>query len=194
MILNKGDKVKFINETGEAVVVELLDDQEVVLETEDGFEIKYPMSELIKVDPEEEEDYFLSSGKEALQKASLHESPEKSNNKYIIVRHLKNIEKGSHKRKMAEIDLHIEEITKKPGRLRSGEKLSLQLDYAQRCIEEAFELKISRIVFIHGVGEGILRTELRKIFMNYPEVLYHDAPYKEYGDGATEVEIKGLHA
>ena len=48
--------------------------------------------------------------------------------------------------------------------------------------------KIQRIVFIHGVGEGVLKTELQNLLNKYP-VKYYDASYKKYGLGATEVYV-----
>ena len=51
--------------------------------------------------------------------------------------------------------------------------------------------KGKRIVFIHGKGEGVLRSaivkELRYKYKNYP---FQDASFREYGYGATQVTIK----
>ncbi|MEX0273541.1 MAG: Smr/MutS family protein, partial [Flavobacteriaceae bacterium] len=44
-------------------------------------------------------------------------------------------------------------------------------------------------VFIHGVGEGVLREELQYLFRRYDNVEYYDADYQQYGLGATEVYI-----
>ena len=45
------------------------------------------------------------------------------------------------------------------------------------------------VVFIHGVGEGVLRQELETLFRRYNNVQFYDADYKTYGLGATEVRI-----
>ena len=55
-------------------------------------------------------------------------------------------------------------------------------------IEFAIKKRIPKIVFIHGVGEGVLKSELHFLFNNYP-VKYYDASYQKYGLGATEVYI-----
>lgn len=47
MIFTKGDKVKFLNEVGRGEVVEIIDDQMVMIETQDGFRVPYLISELI---------------------------------------------------------------------------------------------------------------------------------------------------
>jgi hypothetical protein len=45
------------------------------------------------------------------------------------------------------------------------------------------------VVFIHGVGEGILKIELDYLFGRYNNVKFYDANYQKYGLGATEVYI-----
>ena len=45
------------------------------------------------------------------------------------------------------------------------------------------------LVFIHGVGEGVLKEELRYLFNRYDNVKFYDADYQKYGLGATEVYI-----
>ena len=66
--------------------------------------------------------------------------------------------------------------------------LNLQLDTAKSKIEFAISKRILKIVFIHGVGEGILKSELQSLLNKYP-VKHYDASYKKYGLGATEVYI-----
>ena len=66
--------------------------------------------------------------------------------------------------------------------------LNLQLDTAKRKVEFAIQKRISKIVFIHGVGEGVLKSELQSLLNKYP-VKHYDASFKNYGLGATEVYI-----
>ena len=66
--------------------------------------------------------------------------------------------------------------------------LTLQLNTAKRKIEYAISKRISKIIFIHGVGEGVLKSELHYLFGRYP-VRFYDASYKKYGLGATEVYV-----
>ncbi len=67
--------------------------------------------------------------------------------------------------------------------------LNLQLDTARRQLEFAIKLRIPKIVFIHGVGEGVLKQELETLFGRYNNVKFYDADYKTYGLGATEVRV-----
>jgi dsDNA-specific endonuclease/ATPase MutS2 len=66
--------------------------------------------------------------------------------------------------------------------------LNLQIDTAKRKLEYAIQKRISKVVFIHGVGEGVLKSELQFLLQKYP-VKYYDASYQKYGLGATEVYI-----
>jgi dsDNA-specific endonuclease/ATPase MutS2 len=87
-----------------------------------------------------------------------------------------------------EVDLHINQLVKSTKGLDNYDMLNLQIDTAKRKIEYAIQKRISKIVFIHGVGEGVLKSELQSLFQKYP-VKYYDASYQKYGLGATEVYI-----
>jgi dsDNA-specific endonuclease/ATPase MutS2 len=88
-----------------------------------------------------------------------------------------------------EVDLHIHQLTNSTRGMSKHDMLSLQLDTAKRQLEFAIKKRIQRIVFIHGVGEGVLRLELEYLFKRYDNVKYYDANYQKYGLGATEVYI-----
>jgi hypothetical protein len=90
-----------------------------------------------------------------------------------------------------EVDLHIENIVDEYMHLSNGEIINIQLDRFETAINTAINSKVKRIVFIHGVGNGKLKYELRKILeTKYPDVYYQDASFKEYGYGATMVKIR----
>jgi len=87
-----------------------------------------------------------------------------------------------------EVDLHINKLKKITKGMDNYDMLSLQLDTARLKLEFAIRKRIPKIVFIHGVGEGVLKSELTYLFNKYP-VKYYDASYQKYGLGATEVYI-----
>ena len=87
-----------------------------------------------------------------------------------------------------EVDLHINQLIKSSRGMDNFDMLTLQLDAAKSKIEYALQKRISKIVFIHGVGQGVLKSELNSLLNKYP-VKYYDASYKKYGLGATEVYI-----
>ena len=88
-----------------------------------------------------------------------------------------------------EVDLHIEQLVDSTKNMTNYDMLTLQLETARRQLEFAIAQRIQRVVFIHGVGEGVLRTELEFLLGRYSNVTFYDAEYAKYGIGATEVYI-----
>jgi hypothetical protein len=90
-----------------------------------------------------------------------------------------------------EVDLHIEEIVENEKELSNGEILNIQMARFETKLEGAIIEKSKKIIFIHGVGNGKLRYELRKTLdTKYPDIQYQDASFAEYGYGATMVILK----
>jgi dsDNA-specific endonuclease/ATPase MutS2 len=87
-----------------------------------------------------------------------------------------------------EVDLHIDKLTKSTKHMDNYDMLNLQLDTAKNKIEYAISKKIPKVIFIHGVGEGVLKSELQRLLKKYP-IKFYDASYKKYGLGATEVYV-----
>ena len=72
--------------------------------------------------------------------------------------------------------------------LKDRTKLDIQLNHFERMMKIATEQRIRRVVFIHGVGQGVLRYQIRsRLDMYYPNCTVRDANPREYGYGATEV-------
>lgn len=92
---------------------------------------------------------------------------------------------------LEEVDLHIEELVESHAGLSNGEIISIQMARFEVALETALQSKTQRIVFIHGVGNGRLKLELRKkLDRSYTGLKYQDASFKEYGYGATMVYLK----
>jgi dsDNA-specific endonuclease/ATPase MutS2 len=90
---------------------------------------------------------------------------------------------------VAEVDLHLHELVEDETRLSDGEKLEYQIRYFERALESAIRNGKRKLIVIHGVGEGVLREEVRKMLQYYDGVRFYDADMRRYGVGATEVEI-----
>jgi len=88
-----------------------------------------------------------------------------------------------------EVDLHIEELVDSMNGLNKFDMLKLQLDRFEKELDKAMETHLKKIVFIHGVGNGRLKTEIIARLKTTKGIRYYDAPYKNYGYGATEVII-----
>ena len=87
------------------------------------------------------------------------------------------------------VDLHINQLVRSTRGMENHDILNLQLETAKRRLEAAIQQRIQRIIFIHGVGEGVLKIELEYLFKRYDGIKYYDANYQKYGHGATEVYI-----
>jgi len=89
-----------------------------------------------------------------------------------------------------EVDLHLDELTLQNSQLTPAGILALQISRFHAAVEEAVSKKLRRIVIIHGMGQGTLKMEIRKELQEkYPQYMYQDASFKEYGFGATLVYL-----
>lgn len=92
---------------------------------------------------------------------------------------------------ISEIDLHITEILDDHRGMSNGEILKIQLDRFTTALEGAIKTDQKKIVFIHGLGNGKLKFEVRKLLdTKFSHLKYQDASFKEYGYGATLVYLK----
>ena len=89
------------------------------------------------------------------------------------------------------VDLHADEILETTSGMNASDILNYQLDVFRKTLQEHAKKKGTKIVFIHGKGEGVLRqaliNDLRYRFKTYT---YQDASFQEYGYGATQVTIR----
>jgi hypothetical protein len=89
-----------------------------------------------------------------------------------------------------EVDLHIHELLDDTRGLSNSEILGIQLDKFRQVMKENEKNTKRKIVFIHGVGNGTLKIELRKeLDRKFKNHVYQDASFREYGYGATLVII-----
>jgi hypothetical protein len=92
---------------------------------------------------------------------------------------------------LVEVDLHIHELIDPTSGLTNQEILEIQLDRFKTEMEQAIRNRVKRIVFIHGVGKGTLKTEiLNALKKSYRKYYVQDASFQEYGYGATMVILR----
>lgn len=90
-----------------------------------------------------------------------------------------------------EVDLHIHELIDNSAGLSNREILEIQMEKVEREMHLAIQSRAKRIVFIHGVGQGVLKQEVAKLLINkFPKYAFQDASFKEYGYGATMVILR----
>lgn len=176
-VFKVGDKVEGIDDTIKGVV-KSIDANKLTIESDDGFILQFPANELILVPTSNQ---IRVTHQEVAQIKSAEEQDKKRS-------HPAPRPKERNAPKM-EVDLHINQLVKSSKGLTNHEMLNIQLETAKRQLEFALRKRIQKVVFIHGVGEGILREELYYLFRRYENVKYYDADYQKYGLGATEVYI-----
>jgi hypothetical protein len=89
------------------------------------------------------------------------------------------------------VDLHIEKLNLDYTNLSNVEIIEAQLNYFNKTIDAAVIHKLSSIIFIHGVGNGTLKSLLHKQLGKNPQVkTFMDAYKEKFGYGATQVFFK----
>lgn len=174
MQFEKGDKVEALDEDFKGVVLKV-NDNEILVESEDGFELAFLPKQLIKVNEPLDYDVFTDVD---MYKADDFESSKKRSVSY------------KESQTVVEVDLHIEQLTDKHKRMPVHEILEKQLGTAKYKIEWAMRNNISQMIFIHGNGDGVLKLELEYMFNRYERIDHKPADYRKYGLGATEIYIR----
>jgi hypothetical protein len=93
---------------------------------------------------------------------------------------------------LMEVDLHIHELIDNTAGLSNKDMLDLQLKTFREKMEEAISSnQVKKVVFIHGLGNGVLKQEVRReLSSKYKKYAHQDASFQEYGYGATMVIIR----
>jgi dsDNA-specific endonuclease/ATPase MutS2 len=172
-----GDLVETIDDDISGRIVEINGDQ-VAVEDDQGFTIKLPLSTLMLKTPEDLINQVSYEDAEAA-KRQKDQSEKRAKSKS----HLRN------KDRAFTVDLHIHKLVDSTRGMTNYDMLNLQLETAKRQLEFAMRKNMLSMVFIHGVGEGVLKMELQTLLRRYENVQFYEADYRTYGFGATEVRI-----
>lgn len=87
------------------------------------------------------------------------------------------------------VDLHIEELIKDHSSMNNSQIISYQINFFLYEMDQALVNRLHKITFIHGVGNGVLRSSIREELKRFPNIRYAEAPQEKYGYGGTEVEF-----
>ena len=177
MQLLVGDKVRLIDDLGQGVVTAI--DGKTIIAEIDGIELKFLPHQLVKVEFDDLV-YRPMEPHEISAKDKLNRIEGKQ----------KLIKIGDVRESVYELDLHIHELLDRYEHMTNGQRLEYQMNRCRSFVREAIDKRYRKIILIHGVGEGVLRTEIHKWLSNQDKVEFHDAPYRTYGYGATEVIIR----
>jgi len=178
MTFKVGDEVEVLDETISGKIVRV-ENNTAIISTTEGFELEFLVKELVLKQRGSLESNIFS-------KTTLNEAVSQKETKKIKVQKVKPKERFQ---PTMVVDLHIHQLINSTKGMSNHDMLTLQLNTAKRQLEFAMRKRIQKIVFIHGVGEGVLKLELEYLFKHYDNVKFYDANYQKYGLGATEVYI-----
>lgn len=172
-----GDSVSVLDEDLIGEIIKIIG-HVVTIETSEGFELEFSKNELIKTESDTVLRRHSFSNSSAAEAVAEKEIPKKKSVK---------VKPKERFQPTLEVDLHIHQLTSSSKGMTNHDMLTLQLDTAKRQLEFAMKKRIQKIVFIHGVGEGVLKIELDYLLARYGNLKFYDADYQKYGLGATEV-------
>lgn len=183
MKFKKGDQVKFLNSVDEGIVLSVRGHQ-IEVQDEHGFVVEVSDNEIVeKNNGLDELHYSYDSGMDKKRDMDTGNVRNKSDVKLS----LKN--GGSNKKTLLEIDLHINELIDRTSHLTNFQIVMIQMEHFRKMLNLALENHYQKVIFIHGVGEGVLRSEIRAELKEMPNCEYVDADFSRYGQGATEVNL-----
>ncbi|MCE2495350.1 MAG: Smr/MutS family protein [Flavobacteriales bacterium] len=179
MEIKKGMRVALIDDVLEGTVTEVRGNL-VTFKTDDGFKEEAWSHELV-VDSGETYDITRVTDEDELPKL-IREKEGEPKKKPISKRHSRLSRKVD-----MEVDLHIHQLVDIERGLNSHDKLRIQVEHFERKMHFALQNNLHRVVFIHGVGAGVLKHEICRLLDEVYHLEHFDAAFQKYGFGATEV-------
>jgi hypothetical protein len=190
--LKVGTKVRFLDEVGNGTVTKILSDAKVVVEDDSGFEYPYDAARLLVIEDAKEEkmayERVVPTVLEIVQQDISAER--KSRLEKDFKTKYKEAHARANERSDMEIDLHMHAIVDSQSGLDSTTMIELQLAHFERMLQIGIRQRMKKLVFIHGIGQGVLRHQIwSRVDQYYPDCSCRSADPREYGSGATEVWI-----
>lgn len=173
-----GQRVGYLYEKGYGVIQQL-DKQYAVVTDEDGFDRKINIGELVFIHGENY-DQKIKADSSMIGDDPINEDKD-SVRKFEVRTGQKTADK------IWEMDLHIEELIDSHVGLSNTEIMMRQLSSFRQIFKQAQKENIAKLIVIHGVGEGVLKNEVRMYLEKQEQIEFYDADYSVYGKGATEI-------
>lgn len=174
-----GEKVGFLSEKGGGTIIEFKDLNNLIVLDDSGFERNLNVREIVKI---HSFDYKLDNFSN-----TINDDESYSTASYFVTK--ENLNGNVKASDVWEIDLHIEELLDSHIGWSNSEILLKQMTEFRSFFKKAQEKSIAKIIVIHGVGEGVLKNEIRSFLSKKENVEFYDASYLEYGKGATEIRL-----
>ena len=89
----------------------------------------------------------------------------------------------------ATVDLHIGELVDNILGLSSHDMFHIQMDYFKKMLDSAIASEYTKVTFIHGVGNGVLKNAIIDELKNYKNTENRMASIAKFGVGAIDVII-----
>lgn len=190
--LKVGTKVRFLDEVGHGTITKVISLAEVVVEDDNGFEYPYDASRLLVVADAKEEkmayERVIPTVLEIIQQDVSPDRKKRLEKDFKMKYKEANARAGE--RSDMEIDLHMHAIVDSQAGLDQGVMLELQLAHFERMLQIGIRQRMKKLVFIHGIGQGVLRHQIwSRVDQYYPDCTCRSADPRQYGSGATEVWI-----
>ncbi len=165
--MKPGDKVEHIDQNIKGIV-KSVHNTNVNIETEEGFEMSFPVHKLVKIG-------------EDLDRKLLTQN---------IIPHKNSFQKKRvPKKAIPELDLHLEKLGGKYSHLSPGNILQFQVEEALHFLQKHKNSHHREVILIHGHGKNVLRNALLRMLREKGYEFY-DASFAKYGGGALRVRVK----
>jgi len=89
----------------------------------------------------------------------------------------------------AEVDLHISSLREDYSEMSNNEILRYQIDFFNRMLDSAITNNYFKVTFIHGIGNGSLKSAIVSALADYENVEFRNAPFARFGNGAVDIII-----
>ena len=169
MDLTPGERVCMLDEDRAGTVLKV-QEESVLVEWDDGFDQWVEVSDLVK------ENGFIDPVQIGSPEAFGKEGDRPS------VKPWPSDER-------ALVDLHTGAFLFSTRGMNDHEILMEQMNELRSAFEKAKRERKRRLIIIHGVGSGRLRSEVERYLNRQQGIEFYDASYREFGHGATEVRF-----
>jgi len=166
MKFSVGEVISILHETGR-YTIESIERDLIHVVDEHGFSLKVPINKAVKI-------HFFKTGD--VQTKEIDRAKPKKN----------KIDSED----TPELDLHFESFDSNKYDASAHEKFNIQMNTFKRFVNAHLKKKTKRILIIHGVGEGRLKSEILYCLRGRKGYDMYDANYSQRGVGASYIDIK----
>lgn len=179
--------MRFIDEVGEGRVIRIISNEMAEVKTSDGWLLPAYIRKLVVIPEVSASQVCLTSTRteDDVKIAKVDKDLEGVSVKRTVQAKPSNVRVAAR-----EVDLHINKLIDSVVGLTNTDILSIQLDTFRKELNKSIRTNEREIIFIHGIGNGTLKNELRRVAgQEYKWCSMEDASFKEYGFGATRIRI-----